>query len=173
LLPVLWDKWYVRLDRGETPTLEELLESVRGQASLLLDVKSVDRRFSETLAAILRSQDAVDSVQISSVFWDVLERLREAAPSLAVHRTVNSDRRLEAFRSLPEKDPLEAGVSIHRDLLSRDLAASLVARRVPTLVWPVNDPTTAHELLEWGVTGLISDSPELLRDLKQGAASEA
>jgi glycerophosphoryl diester phosphodiesterase len=169
---VLWDRWYVRLDRGETFTLEELLESVRGRVRLLLDVKSLHRRFPETLTSVLRSRDAIDSVQVSSVYWDVLERLRQAAPNLAVHRTVNSSRRLEALQSLPEKDPLQAGVSIHRDLLSKDLAAFLAARRVPVLVWPVNDPTTAQELLDWGVTGLISDSPELLRDLKGGAPGE-
>ena len=172
LLPLLWDRWYVRLDRGEAFTLEGLLESVRGRARLLLDVKSLDRRFAPTLISVLREQDALQEVQVASVYWGVLERLRQAEASLPLYRTVNTPRRLDALRSLLDADPLEAGVAIHRSLLSPDLAESLAARRVPVLVWPVNDVETARELLGWGVTGLISDSPELLRALKRGASPE-
>jgi glycerophosphoryl diester phosphodiesterase len=59
LLPLLWDRWWLRLDRGETFTLEELLERTRGRARLLLDVKSLDRRFVPTLVSVLREQGAL------------------------------------------------------------------------------------------------------------------
>ena len=172
LLPFLWDRWYVRLDRGEAFTLEELLERTRGRALLLIDVKSLDCRFTPTLISVLREREATQEVQICSVYWDVLERLRQAEPGLCLHRTVNTQRRLDALQSLLDSDALDSGVAIHRSLLSRDLAARLAARPIPVLVWPVNDLETARELISWGVTGLISDSPELLRALKQGASRE-
>lgn len=172
LLPILWDKWYVRLDRGQAFTLEELLARTRDRAFLLIDVKSLHPRFAPTLISVLREQEALQGVQVSSVYWDVLERLRRAEPGLRLHRTVNTPRRLDALQSLLNSDALDSGVAIHHDLLSRDLAARLSARGAPVLVWPVNDPETGRELLAWGVTGLISDSPELLRALKQGASRE-
>ncbi len=172
LLPLLWDKWYLRLDRGEALTLEELLERARGRALLLIDVKSLDRRFAPTLISVLREQEALQEVQFSSVYWDVLERLRQAEPGLRLHRTVNTARRLGTLQSLLDSDALDSGVAIRHDLLSRDLAARLADRGFPLLVWPVNDLDRARELVGWGVTGLISDSPELLRTLKRGASRE-
>lgn len=172
LLPLLWDRWYVRPDRGEAFTLEGLLEKVRGRARLLVDVKSLDRRFAPTLISILQEQDALQEVQVASVYWGVLERIRERDANLRLYRTVNTSQRLDALHSLLESDPLEAGVAIHRRLLSQDLAASLVEHGIPVLVWPINDLDMARELLSWGVTGLVSDRPELLLALKRDASPE-
>ncbi len=172
MLPILWDGWQFRLDKGEALTLEEILDRARRRARILIDVKSRDRRFAPTLLSVVRDRGALEEVQVTSVYWGVLERLRREEADLRLYRTVNAPRLVDALQPLLDSDPLQAGVSIHRDLLSRELAASLAAHGVPVLVWPVNDLETARELLDWGVTGLISDRPELLRVLKRNASLE-
>ena len=172
LLPILWDGWRFRLDKGEALTLEEILDRARPRTRILIDVKSLDRRFAPTLISVIRDRGALEDVHVTSVYWGVLELLRLEEASLRLYRTVNRPRLVDTLQSLLDSDPLEAGVSIHRSLLSRDLAASLAAHGAPILVWPVNDLETARELLDWGVTGLISDRPELLRALKRDASPE-
>jgi len=39
-------------------------------------------------------------------------------------------------------------------------------RGLPVQVWTVNDPGVARELVSWGVTGIISDVPDVLTGLR-------
>jgi glycerophosphoryl diester phosphodiesterase len=58
--------------------------------------------------------------------------------------------------------PLRLGrVPVFRD----ELVARAHAAGVRVIVWTVNDPATMHRLLDNGVDGIISDRPDLLRDV--------
>jgi glycerophosphoryl diester phosphodiesterase len=58
--------------------------------------------------------------------------------------------------------PLQLGrVPIFRN----DLVARAHDAGVRVIVWTVNEPTTMHRLLDHGVDGIISDRPDLLRDV--------
>jgi glycerophosphoryl diester phosphodiesterase len=58
--------------------------------------------------------------------------------------------------------PLRLGrVPVFRD----DLVARAHDAGVRVIVWTVNDPSTMHRLLDNGVDGIISDRPDLLRDV--------
>jgi glycerophosphoryl diester phosphodiesterase len=58
--------------------------------------------------------------------------------------------------------PLRLGrVPVFRD----DLVARAHDAGVRVIVWTVNDPATMHRLLDNGVDGIISDRPDLLRDV--------
>ena len=62
---------------------------------------------------------------------------------------------------------------MHRKLLTREVAASLL-RLTPTLVsWTVNDRETLEQLRARGVSGVISDRLELLRELVQERESSS
>jgi glycerophosphoryl diester phosphodiesterase len=52
-------------------------------------------------------------------------------------------------------------VSVKADLLSPAVVEALRVRAAHVFTWRVNDVETARVLVSWGVTGLISDRPEL------------
>lgn len=59
----------------------------------------------------------------------------------------------------------EHGVALHDRLATRGRVVRL-ARRRQVFVWDVTDERRARELVAWGVSGLILDSPELMVTLR-------
>jgi glycerophosphoryl diester phosphodiesterase len=165
-LPLYWDRWYLRLDRGPQLTLDEVLDRTRGRVRPYLDLKSQSRPFLRVLLETLRRHDAVDDVEISSGYWSQLAELRRSEPALRLFRTVGDEQQRTAYLALPPNDPLEAGVVIHRDLLDEEMARLLRAREVTVYVWAVEDLGEAKTVLDRGASGIIADSLELLRALK-------
>lgn len=173
LLPLYWDRWYLRLDRGPQLTLDELLERARGRARLYLDLKALARSFPRALLETLGRHNALKDVEVSSQRWGLLAELRRAEPDLRLVRSVGSRRRRTALLALLPDDPLQAGVAIRRNLLDEELARLLRARGLPLYVWGVNDLEEARRIVAWGASGIIADSLQLLRALKSGPAEAA
>jgi len=173
LLPLYWDRWYLRLDREPQLTLDEVLERTRGRARPYLDLKALTRPFPRALLETLRRHNAVSDVEVSSGYWDLLAELRRDEPDLRLLRTVGDERQRAALLALPPDDPLRAGVAIRRDLLDENLARLLRARGLPLYVWDVEELEDARRIVGWGATGIIADSLELLRALKSGPVEAA
>lgn len=51
-----------------------------------------------------------------------------------------------------------------RRILRRGLARAVRRASFPVHAWVVDDPTEMRQLLDWGVTGLITDRPDVARD---------
>ncbi len=168
LLPVVWDRWYLRLDRARPMALDELLERVSGRALPYLDLKALGRPFANALLATLGRHSAVKQVHVSSQHWHLLADLRRAQPELDIVRSVGSRNRLAALLALPSDDLLQGGVAIRQDLLDEEAARALRSRGLALYVWGVENMEAATELAAWGITGIIADSLELLRTLRSG-----
>jgi len=51
-----------------------------------------------------------------------------------------------------------------------DLVTPRTVRRIHAAgrrihVWTIDDPTTMHRLLDWGVDGIVTDRPDLLKEV--------
>jgi hypothetical protein len=64
------------------------------------------------------------------------------------------------------RGPKVHGVSVRRELLDADLVAELHEHVEVVMTWPVNDLYTLDDLLEMGVTGVISDEDHVLAAVK-------
>jgi glycerophosphoryl diester phosphodiesterase len=153
---------------AEIPTLEEVLLAAPGDLPLNLEVKRYDpgvdpgpliRTLARTLAGRQR-------VLVSSFDWAVLARVRRRLAEVAVAplggRAAAWDELIETARGL-------GAVSIH---LHRQLAASLgrggrltkaSGAELPVLAYTVNRGSEARQLLEYGVSGFVTDRPAALR----------
>jgi glycerophosphoryl diester phosphodiesterase len=56
-------------------------------------------------------------------------------------------------------------VSIHVRLLNREIVRALKSLVSVVISWPINDPTTAQRLLDWGVDGLTTDVPATIQPI--------
>lgn len=164
-LPLYWDRWYLRLDRGSQLTLDELLERTKGRARLYVDVKALAGPFPRALLDTLGRHNALKEVEVSSQHWHVLAELRRMEPDLRLVRSVGTRRRRAALLDLLPDDPLQAGVAIRRDLLDQELARLLRARGLSLYVWGIEDLEEATKIAAWGASGIIANSLELLRAL--------
>jgi glycerophosphoryl diester phosphodiesterase len=165
-LPIFLDKWYVRWSGEPQVTLDEILQRVKGRASLFVDLKSKSAHAVEMLLATLKRQEAIAETRISSTYWHLLRWLREAEPRLLLYYSIGHRRTLARFWRLREDDPSARAVSIHQALVDEEVAKRFRARDTEIVAYHVNDLSRARELIGWGVQGITSDNLGVLRALK-------
>jgi glycerophosphoryl diester phosphodiesterase len=154
------------LGGGPVVSLPSLIASFP-RACFTLDVKHRD--VIGPLAELLNATGLAPRVCVAAARGRWLRELRElVGPDLC---TALSWRDLAHLASLPRGSygdagfahiPLRLGrVPVFRD----DLVARAHDAGVRAIVWTVNDPDTMHRLLDHGVDGIITDRPDLLREV--------
>ena len=164
--PVLWDRW--RLAPAWTPRLQlvELLEALREETALLVDLKGRDRRLPEALVAAMGRRGAPGRHVVSSQSWSLLDALARTSGLSTVYSIGN---RRQLRRVWPRLDGAEfPAISIHQRLLDPAMVRAFKDRSTSIITWPVNDERRKDELVAWGVDGIISDNLELLGRVVRG-----
>lgn len=163
----------VRVDgRASIPLMAELLERFP-DVRFNIDCK-VDAAVGP-LAALVRRLDAVDRVCLGAFSHARLAKLRtllgpgllscmsprEVASLRLAGRLGGSARRVAQVpvRVGPQTGP--RGITVVNPRFVRN--AHL--RRLPVHVWTIDDPAEMHRLLDIGVDGLMTDRPEVLREV--------
>ena len=111
--------------------------------------------------------------------WGVVDRL--AARGRSVRPVLSARNRVELARlrrrlGAPTPGTAPAyGVSVHRSLVEPRLVAELHRAVEVVMTWPVNDVGTLDAVLAAGVSGVISDEPDVLAELlaRRGPAPPA
>jgi glycerophosphoryl diester phosphodiesterase len=163
LLPLFYDKWYARWRSEPQVALDEILDHLKGRASLFVDIKSTSTRALAMLLGTLRRRRVVAETRISGTYWHLLRRLHGEEPSLRLHYTIGDEESLDRFQRLLEG---VRGVSIHEALVDEALAARFQARGIEIVAYHVDQLARAQQLREWGVSGITSGDLALLRALK-------
>jgi glycerophosphoryl diester phosphodiesterase len=154
------------LGGGPVPSLPALI-SAFPRACFTLDVKHPS--VIAPLAALLNCAGLASRVCVAAAHGRWLrELLALVGPELC---TALSWRDLAHLASRPRGSygdaafahiPLRLGrIPVFRD----DLVARAHDAGVRAIVWTVNDPATMHRLLDHGVDGIITDRPDLLREV--------
>jgi glycerophosphoryl diester phosphodiesterase len=137
------------------PALEEVVETLRGRAGVMVDLKHPYRYRGHALLA--RALAPLDADAIVAAFEPkALDEARRLRPELrTVLHVANVPLRLAAGRVWA------ASFDDHRATRGRlDLARSL---GLATVVYTVNDAPRMRELAELGASAIVSDRPDLLR----------
>lgn len=161
-LPILWDRWTLASPWARRLTVPELLEAAGPGTELVLDLKGRDRRVAAAVRDAIRPRlSAGSGVTICARSWPLLEPFAGVERVRLVH-SVGSARQLARLRRRLGERRIH-GISIHERLLDSRRVREL--REVADLIftWPVNTVERARELVGWGVDGLISDRPDLVR----------
>ncbi len=162
----------VRLGAGEPiPRLVDLLGELP-DCRFNVDVKS-DAAVEPTIA-VLRAADALDRVCIGSFSHRRLARVRALEPRLA---TSMSPPEVAALRLGPVRAVWGWGarrgarcVQVPPRRGAFRVVTPGVLRRTralghPVHVWTIDDPDEMHALLDLGVDGIVTDRPDVLRDV--------
>lgn len=159
--------------REPVSRLEDLLEELP-EAYLNIDVKADSAV--EPLLAVLRRADALDRVCVASFSEARLARVRKlGGPAVLTSMGMRAlagfwaSGRLPALpwgRS-PGRPPL-AQVPVRHGALTvvdRRLVAAARRRGGEVHVWTIDEPAEMRRLLELGVDGLMTDRPQVLKDV--------
>ncbi len=157
--------------RVGVPPLEEVLQSFP-EASLVVDLK--EDGLEPLLWDLLVRTDAVDRVIVGSFSGRRLRIFRQvsggavatsagpaAVARVRIGRSGRPPRRVADALQLPER--VGRVQVVNPGLVDRVRRAGMA-----THVWTVNDPADMERLLDWGVDGVITDRPDLLKEVLVG-----
>jgi len=156
--------WFGRRFRGQRiQTLPEVLERFRGRVGFGIELKAGSDLYpgiEERLLTLLQLYDVLDRVLVASFDHHALRKCRDLDPDVRTGALVVG--RLLAPAGLAPAGVLNALCLPAELTTARDTAATREAG-LDCYVWVVNDPAAARRFAEWGVTGIVTDRPDLVR----------
>ena len=145
------------------PTLQEALELTKARKwKVNVEIKDAtgeacDPWIVERTADMIRKMDMASSVIVSSFNHEYLARMKKAAPEIA----------LGVLTDKPVPDPVSilkrvGATAYHPNYryLDRKTVQDIRAAGFAVNVWTPNLVRNFSELVEWGVTGIITDYPD-------------
>jgi len=160
-LPYLWDQW--ELVPASAPRLElaQLLEASRPGTLFMLDLKGRAASIGAEVARAVHALAPGHDVIVCARHWPSVEAAAEALDYVRPVLSARNGRELARLRAhLPARRPY--GVSVHRSLLSAPLVEELHRSVEVVMTWPINTPGVLEQVLDLGVTGVISDELSVL-----------
>jgi len=162
--------FHPRFARERVPTLAEVLDWARGRVLLNIEIKSLARaeaRAEWRLLNLLRRHGVRRQCLISSFNPIVLRRLARLDSEIPTGLLLN----VKWFRRSAEKSLIRL-MNLRAVHISRRLARPRFLNRLRKtglgiFVWDVNLPADLRRLVDYGVDGIITDVPHLLKDILQ------
>jgi hypothetical protein len=165
-LPFLWDRWELASASAPRLGLAELLAAGRQDVTFMLDLKGRRSASARSVAELIHAEGHHRDLLVCGRHWpsvDAVSVLPYVRPVLSA-RTQGELARLVRLLET-ESGVLPAGLSVHRSLLDAATVSRLRTRVDLLMTWPVNDVITLDRMIDIGVSGIVSDSPEVLTEL--------
>jgi glycerophosphoryl diester phosphodiesterase len=162
--PFLWDTWEVASASAPRLGLSELLEADRHGTTFMLDIKGRRISSARMVARLLHESGHDRPVVVCGRYWPSVDALAEL-PFVRPVLSARNRTELSRLRKRLATDPSPYGASVHRSLLTKSVVAELHDQVDVVMTWPINDGASLDTMLELGVTGIISDEPDVLADL--------
>jgi glycerophosphoryl diester phosphodiesterase len=142
------------------PTLAQVLEEVRGQARLMIELKYYghDQELEQRVVDLVEAAGMVDQVSIMSLKLAGVQKLQALRPDWKVGLLAAT-----AVGDLSKIDVDFLAVSARMASRSFIRRAHKTDKRV--LVWTVNDALSMSRWMSLGVDGVITDEPALAREV--------
>jgi glycerophosphoryl diester phosphodiesterase len=163
-------RWFGRRYRGQRlQLLSEVLERFRDRVAFAVELKAgsdVYPGIEERMVTLLQLYDVADRTLIASFDHHALRRCHEVDPDIRTGALVVG--RLLAPGALAPPGVLTA-LCLHAELVTASVVTAAREAGLDCYVWIVNDATAAARFAGWGVAGLVTDRPDLLRPVLDGA----
>lgn len=143
-----------------TPLLSEVLAATKDKAGVVIELKYYghDEQLEARVAEIVEAADMVDQVKIMSLKYEAVQKMRALRPDWDIG--------LLASASLGRMWELDADfLAVNSAAASHKLVRETRNAGKKLYVWTVNDPLTMSGMISLGVDGLITDEPELARQV--------
>lgn len=155
-------------------TLDEVLDEFGG-TFVNFDIKEIGPvRYEHQLADQLRSYSRIDDVIVASFHDDALNVFREYAPD--IHTSLGP---LDTFAfygavtgggPMPTLFPTQVALQIPSmfesiQVISEPFVAAAHENGLAVHAWTIDDPAEMHQLLDWGVDGIMTDKPSVLAEV--------
>jgi glycerophosphoryl diester phosphodiesterase len=142
------------------PTLAEALAACKGRVRVVVELKSYGhaQRLEERVVEIVEAAGMERETIFMSLEHSMVRRLKELRPSWRVGAL--------AAKAIGDLTTLRADfLAVEKGLASRTFVRQAHQAGQEVYVWTVNDPALMFQLMSKGVDGLITDRPDLARQV--------
>jgi len=156
----------IRLKNGEpVPTLTDVLKSVSGKAGLNLEIKSSGAGL--LTAEHLASSGYKGYILASSFKEDEIVAVHHVLPVLPVSLIFD----VFTIRDVPRYG--EKGykiISLRKTTVNAKLIEACHEQGIQVYVWTVDETEEMQKLISWGVDGIYSNNPGVLKEILRNAS---
>lgn len=168
--------WFSSEYAGEKiPTLEEVIETVKGKCKLLIEVKRVKTNKPEIEAKIIQLIDkynAYDWCIVQSFETEVVKNIQALDKSVECHKLVTMnlsvlplhlDSRIKTGTIYKYKTV--QAINPYFKMLNKRKVDKIHSRGQKIITWTVNEKEDMKRMIEMGVDGIITNYPDRLIEL--------
>ena len=146
-------------------SLQEVLERFRARIGFAVELKAgsaVYPGIEDRVVSLLEIYDVVDRTLVLSFDHAALAAVARSNPGLA--RAALLEPRTRLPENITAVTPRGAtAVGLPARLVTEQRVRAARAADLDLYIWTVNDPARMDSLIEWGVRGIITDRPDVLR----------
>lgn len=149
-----------KFSNQRVPTLAQALEEVRGKCRLLIELKYYghDQQLEQRVVDIVEKAGMVDDVAIMSLKYEGIQKIRELRPDWVVG--------LLSTTALGNLSNLDLDfLAVNMGMATSGFIRRTRAAGKQVFVWTVNDQISMSRMMSLGVDGVITDEPELARNV--------
>jgi glycerophosphoryl diester phosphodiesterase len=155
--------WHAGRFRGQRiQTLQEVLERFRGRTRFWIELKGGSDLYpgiEERVVSTVEIYDVVAETVVQSFDHGALARMERLNPEVRLGALV-AERPLEPLIRSPG---VARALCPDAALVTEEAVAHIRESGLDCFVWTVNEPAQMDRLVGWGVSGIITDRPGLLR----------
>jgi glycerophosphoryl diester phosphodiesterase len=151
----------MRQCKSDIPTLAEALRAVRGKCRLLIEMKTADGM---KIARAIERAGMVEQVIVFSFSIEQLQQVAMTNPEIRLFGLLADDLG-PSLRQISSTVHVE-GIGVGNRLLKTAAHVHRLQERIgEVFVWTVNQASRMRELASWGVDGIITNRPDVARNL--------
>jgi len=142
------------------PTLARVLEEVRGQSRVLIELKYYghDRQLEQRVVDIVEKAGMVNDVAVMSLEFSGIKKFQALRPDWVVG--------LLSSTAIGKLSDLDVDfLAINMGLATPEFIRRTHKADMQLFVWTVNDQVSMSRMMSLGVDGIITDEPELARNV--------
>ncbi len=154
--------WFHEEFRGEPiPTLREVIRLVKGKIKLNIEVKvsGKDPDIAQKVVEIIQSEGIEQDCMVTSFEKPLILKVKEIAPQVITGFIFDEEHPPDIFEGNWEY------VCSKRNIVDEDFVRVAKRKGKKIFVWTVNYPAEMKELIALGVDGIITDVPDLLKEV--------
>lgn len=154
-------------DREPIPTMSELLDSFP-EARFNIDLKHPNAI--TPLVDVIRKHKAERRVCVGSFSRSTIHRFRSLLPEVPTAVSITGVAAMTMGAMSPGGNVFQVPLSHQVGPMRLDIVTPRNISRIHASgrkihVWTIDDATTMHRLIDWGVDGIVSDRPDLLKEV--------
>jgi glycerophosphoryl diester phosphodiesterase len=154
--------WFREEFRGEPiPTLHEVVQLVKGKIKLNIEIKisGSDPDIAQKVVDIIRSEGIERECMVTSFEKPVIEKVKKIDPDLITGFIFDEEHPPDIFEGNWEY------VCSKRNIVDEEFVQQAKQKGKKIFVWTVNYPAEMKKLIALGVDGIITDVPDVLREV--------